>query len=91
MLNEYRTDGPGKFEGESPMCRFLFERVVLHGFSDESTSDGQGTWLDRIGRRLIGGDSLGFVYYQRFETEDEARAAFERVEHDFALFEGDEF
>lgn len=89
MRSEYATKGPGKFEGQPPMARFLYERIVLHGFSDESTTDGQGDWLDLIGRRLVGGDSYGFVYYQRFDTEDEARAAFERVAHDFTLFEGE--
>lgn len=91
MLSEYRTDGPGKFEGQPPMARFLYERVILHGFSDESTSDGQGDWLDRIGRRLVGGDSYGFVFYSKLDTVDDAAREFRRIAEQYEVDDGHGF
>lgn len=81
MRADYDTSGPGKFEGEPPMARFLFERIVLQGFSDDSCShEGSGFWADRIGRRMILGDGQGFVWYVRYATEAEALEAFQAHE-----------
>ena len=65
----------GKFD--SPMAAFLFERVMMNGdFGDDEYSDGDGTWGIRYGRRVLEGDSQGFVYYVKFDTELAAEIAF---------------
>jgi hypothetical protein len=72
---------------DSSMTAFLYERVVLDGCSDDSTSDGQGSWADLIGRRVVWGDEQGFVYSVKFGNPGAARVAFSTIENEFALAE----
>jgi hypothetical protein len=69
---------------DSPMARFMFERVLLEGdFGEDEYSDEQGTWGNRYGRRVLEGDDRGFVYYVCFPTSEEATAEFRKVAEQF--------
>lgn len=73
MREQYDT-GYGKFN--SPMAAFIYERCLLHGdFGDSETSDDQGNWASRYGRRVLVGDDSGFVTLDQYDTVAEAEAA----------------
>jgi len=74
----------GKFN--SPMARFLYEHILLNGdFGEDEYSDGEGTWGNRWGRRVLEGDDRGFVYYTRFDTIEAASHAFQQVAKEVLL------
>ena len=79
MKEQYGLDTHyGKFD--SLMGCFMFEQVMLNGdFGDDEYSDGEGTWGNRYGRRVLEGDDRGFVYYTRLDTLAEAEAKFRGV------------
>jgi hypothetical protein len=84
MRQDYATDGPGKFEGEPPMTRYLYERIVLNGSSDDSASSESGDWADLVGRRIVVGDSQGFVASHKYANRFEARAIFDEYAAELA-------
>jgi hypothetical protein len=53
---------------------------MLNGdFGDDEYSDGEGTWGNRYGRRVLEGDDRGFVYYMKLDTVDEATVEFRKI------------
>lgn len=77
MREKYVTHGPGKFEGESPMARYLNETFGPQDYDEDASNADFGGWVGRIGRRLVVEESQGFVTYARCDTIDDAKRAFE--------------
>ena len=72
---------PGKFKGEHPMVPFLLDRPEC---ADEDGGDTESyLWFVRFGRWLLTENDQGFVHGTKFDTEDEARAEFERMEDEY--------
>lgn len=72
----------GKFD--RPFTRYLYERVVLEGRTDEFDShECNGDWIDRVGRRIVTGDDRGFVVSRTFATVGEAQAVFAEVSESY--------
>lgn len=65
---------------DGPFTEYLLQQVILTGGSDESVGgvDG-GPWADRVGRRIVLGDELGFVASRRFASVAEASAAMDEL------------
>lgn len=60
----------GKFD-----CRrsAIMYTLLMNGIEgDESTSDGDGEWIERYGRNILMGDNQGFVSSYRYDNEQEA-------------------
>jgi hypothetical protein len=72
---------------DSFMTAFLYERVVLEGFSDDSASDGEGNWVELVGRRIVWGDDRGFVYSVKFANYGAAKVAFSAIADELNLAE----
>jgi hypothetical protein len=65
----------GKYD--SSMCAFVYENVILNGFGDDFLSnEWDGGWAELVGKRIIEGDSAGFVYLTTFASVSEAESAF---------------
>lgn len=79
MRELYDTSGPGKFEGEPPLTRYVYEQYAMNGdFGDEDTANSDlGEWCSRYGKRLLWGDSQGFIYLDKYATVAEAQVKFE--------------
>jgi hypothetical protein len=69
---------PGKFEAEPPITAILYD-MSLDGGGDDLTSDGDGYWVERFGKRLLEGTSQGFVTSERFASEDAAQEWLEAI------------
>ena len=71
---------PGGYEGLTPFEVWLWENggYDQSWWDDEASSGdgGDGSWLARIGRRLLFQDSMGFRYVTRETSEEAARATF---------------
>lgn len=77
-LREQYDTSHGKYD--RPFTAYLFERVILNGFSDESDSDeGSGDWIYRVGRRIVTGDDRGFIGSLRFDTVEQAKRQFTAI------------
>lgn len=79
MLNEYRelmTSGM-----DSPITAYLWDRVLGESGEDDSTSDGMGNGIALIGKRIVEWNDSGFVSSDRYGTANDARQAFDNVEH----------
>lgn len=60
------------------------EAFYVNGFADESGGDmNAGGHFYRVHRWIIHTDSQGFNEYEEFDTEDEARKAFEKYQNEF--------
>lgn len=73
---------PHKFGGSRRAAiAYLISR---DGSCDEETGsvDYHG-WYGRIGRTIISENSQGFVYANRYSSEDEAKRAFQAVAEDY--------
>lgn len=77
MREKYDISGPGKFEGETPLARFIYENLTLNGFFGNEDSATEDESLSRYGKRLLFSDSLGFIYLTRCKDVEEASAIFE--------------
>lgn len=87
MRELYDTSGPGKFEGCPPIARYCYEEVLGVSGEDEQTthpSEGVTEGTARIGRRLVSWDDVGFVYYERCDTE---QAAIEKFAEQAAVYD----
>lgn len=77
------TISPYKFGG-SRLATMLYI-LSLDDCADESSGNVESPtgWFARFGRKMLYVDSQGFVYAERFATEEESRAHFDRLEFDY--------
>lgn len=69
--NEQVQDStPGRFEGESAMVAYLYERS-LDGDGELFTTE-SGDWCVLFGKRVLTGSSIGFVSLVRFDSSNQA-------------------
>ena len=77
---------PGRFEGESPMCAYLYE-LSMNGDTGDDEVYRDGDWSLRYGRRILCGNSQGFVSLVTFSTLSEACAVMDELH---TAWEGDD-
>ncbi len=83
------TVSPHKFGGSRRAAAAWL--ISLDGCCDETTGDVDWyAWYGRIGRTILQCDSLGFVDAFKYATEAEARQTFQKIDQDFAAYEGDD-
>lgn len=61
----------GKFD--NGMAVYLYHALMDGSEGNEWNTDGDGEWYNRYGRRVLSGDNRGFIYCQKFDTEEEAK------------------
>lgn len=69
------AEGSTKFGGD-PMALYLWT-LALDGGDDDNYGDSDYGYAHLFGRRILRGDSQGFVWVDRHDTADEARETFD--------------
>jgi hypothetical protein len=91
MFTEYnqQVTSPGAFEGESPMVAYLAEHPE---YADEESGDVESPtgFFARHGKWILTYSSQGFIYGEKMTTLDEAISAFETLDEEFSIWDGDE-
>jgi hypothetical protein len=85
---KYDTSGPGKFEGQHPMVRFIYDNDLFDRDSGDVESP-QG-WFAQAGRWVVMADSYGFVSGWRFASVVEATADFDSMDDQFSAWLADD-
>lgn len=84
MRDDYRTDGPGKYESVPPVVRWIDEHDVYDQTGGDVESP-QG-WYGRAGRWVVRHDERGAVTADRYPTRADASAAFNQADDAFAAW-----
>jgi hypothetical protein len=82
-----------KYEGQfdSRLTAFVYDNVVLQSGEDDSLSnEPDGGWSCLVGRRIITGQSSGFVYMTDMGNVESARAVFDVMARDPYYADDDE-
>lgn len=69
---------------QAPIAQYLY-----HACDPEEESgdvDHPGGWFARVGRRIYGEDSQGFVWSTKFDTVEDAREAFRDADEAYSVW-----
>lgn len=83
MREQYDTSGPGKFENEGPIVRYLYERMETAD-QESGTSEAPTGWFARFGKWLIGGTTRGFVWSHKYDTPEQASGIFDNMTAEYS-------
>ncbi len=73
--------GPGRFEGESPITLYLWDRWLDGDAGDDWVDFGNCDGVNRYGRRILRMTSTGFVFSDRMDSVADAIAAMANYHH----------
>lgn len=82
---------PYKFGGD-PMAEYLWCLSMDTSFPDQMTGDAID-WhyhVSRFGKRLLFCNTQGFVWVDKYDTEEQAVQVFESIDSDYGTYEDDD-
>ena len=88
--NEIAVSDPYRHKYDGALCEWVYDHIEL--WSDGASGDSESTigWFAQIGKRLLRGDSQGFVWLEKYGNEHEASMIVRALRHFDSVWSADE-
>jgi len=85
-VTDYRLRSESTKFAHDGMAEYIYDTILLDGMEDEHSGDCDFGFADRVGKRIIWGQTSGAVYLERYANEDEAKADFAQFDAKFSEY-----